>query len=134
MYFDQLFVCCVIVYSDQLLVGSSYTVISYHDKVFLILKHREQTLHTKGPTHILEYLPELSVKYIRYFLGNDPMDSSSSSRSRAGSRLQQQQQQQQKHVQHNPNPEPFRPEGFRFGMGDPVRNKRRVRSQSTASR
>ena len=25
-YFDQLFVCCVIVYSDQLLVGSSYTV------------------------------------------------------------------------------------------------------------
>ena len=31
VYFDQLFVCCVIVYSDQLLVGSSYTVISYYD-------------------------------------------------------------------------------------------------------
>ena len=29
--FDQLFVCCVVVYSYQLLVGSSYTVISYHD-------------------------------------------------------------------------------------------------------
>ena len=32
LYFDQLFVCCVIVYSDQLLVGTLYTVISYHDK------------------------------------------------------------------------------------------------------
>ena len=29
--FDQLFVCCFIVYSDQLLVGLSYTVTSYHD-------------------------------------------------------------------------------------------------------
>ena len=34
-YFDQLFVCCAIVYSDQLLVGSSYTVISYHDIIIL---------------------------------------------------------------------------------------------------
>ena len=32
-YFDQLFMCCVIVYSNQLLVGSSYTVISYHDNL-----------------------------------------------------------------------------------------------------
>ena len=31
--FDQLFVCCNIVYSDQLLVGSSYTVTSYHNNL-----------------------------------------------------------------------------------------------------
>ena len=31
VYFDQLFMCCIVVYSDQLLVGSSYTVISYHN-------------------------------------------------------------------------------------------------------
>ena len=31
--FDQLFVCCLIVYSDQLFVSSSYTGISYHDTV-----------------------------------------------------------------------------------------------------
>ena len=31
VYFDQLFMCCVVVYSDQLLVGSVYTRISYHD-------------------------------------------------------------------------------------------------------
>ena len=33
LFFDQLFVCCIIMYSDQPLVGSSYTVISYHDRV-----------------------------------------------------------------------------------------------------
>ena len=31
VFLDQLFVCCVIVYSDQLLAGSLYTGISYCD-------------------------------------------------------------------------------------------------------
>ena len=33
--------CCLIVYSDQFLVGSSYTVISYHDKLFYTFKIRD---------------------------------------------------------------------------------------------
>ena len=35
LYFDQLFVCCVVVYSDQPLVGSLYTGITYHDNTII---------------------------------------------------------------------------------------------------
>ena len=42
---DQLFVCCIIVYSYQLLVGSSYTVTSYHGTVL------PDSIHF-GVTHI----------------------------------------------------------------------------------
>lgn len=64
-----------------------------------------------------------------YFTENDPMDSSSSSRSRVTSISRK--------SNTNPSSDTFRPniEAFRFGSSnDALRNKRRIRTSSTASR
>ena len=50
IYFDQFFVCCAVVYSKQLLLGSSYTVISYHD--------------TNYQGWYAEFLPEIHHYYL----------------------------------------------------------------------
>ena len=53
---------CIIVYSDQILVGSLYTVTSYHN----IMKHLWFSEQWLGATKLSQENPDLKMKQPRY--------------------------------------------------------------------